>query len=214
MVRSRLSLSYGFTGRCINHMRPKGHADAQRRPSHPQVDWDDIAFIDRMSRVAITCPTCEVKRYVSCGPLGARLRAGKFTGLCLPCSPSAQKREWTTLGPGRKVEPSKGYVRLGRVAISADELWLYDAMRANRTFVLEHRMVMARTLGRPLTRNELVDHKDGVKTNNSTDNLRLYRRGMNDDGSGCGYGTFYDEWQKAEAEVVRLQAELARCSAR
>jgi len=87
-------------------------------------------------------------------------------------------------------------------------------MRANRTFVLEHRMVMARTLGRPLTRNELVDHKDGVKTNNSTDNLRLYRRGMNDDGSGCGYGTFYDEWQKAEAEVVRLQAELARCSAR
>lgn len=108
------------------------------------------------------------------------------------------------LGPGRKLDPVKGYIRLQLEGIDPDERWMYDAMRQHRTFVLEHRMVMARTLGRPLASNELVDHRDGVKTNNDPSNLRLYRRGMNDDGSGNGYGTYYDEWQRAEGEVRRL----------
>lgn len=141
--------------------------------------------------------------------MGAKIREGKFTGLCLPCSPNARKREWKMLGPGRKLDPVKGYVRLQLEGVAPEDRWMYDAMREHRTHVLEHRMAMARVLGRPLTRNELVDHRDGRKTNNDPSNLRIYRRGMNDDGSGSGYGTFYDEWQRAEAEVRRLTARLA-----
>ncbi len=143
------------------------------------------------------------------GPVAAKVRAGTFTGLCLPCSPNARKHEWVILGPGRKLDPVKGYVRVTLAAVNPADAWLYDTMRGKRTFVLEHRMVMARVLGRPLTRNELVDHRDGIKTRNDPGNLRLYRRGKNDDGSGCGYGTFYDEWQRAEAEVRRLRTLLA-----
>lgn len=36
-----------------------------------------------------------------------------------------------------------------------------------------HRVVMARILGRPLQRWELVDHRDGDKLNNRRENLRL-----------------------------------------
>jgi Homeodomain-like domain/HNH endonuclease len=39
--------------------------------------------------------------------------------------------------------------------------------------VLQHRLVMARHLGRPLMRNETIHHIDGDKTNNILSNLQL-----------------------------------------
>ena len=39
--------------------------------------------------------------------------------------------------------------------------------------VAEHRLVMARKLGRPLHRKELVHHKDGNRLNNEEGNLQL-----------------------------------------
>jgi HNH endonuclease len=121
----------------------------------------------------------------------------------------AKLHEWIELSPGRKIDPNKGYVRLNKTAIAADEMWLYDAMRGATTFVSEHRMVMARHLGRPLTSKELVDHMDGDKINNDPSNLRLYRRGRNDPGDTNGYGTYYHEWQMAEARVRELEHRLA-----
>lgn len=64
---------------------------------------------------------------------------------------------------------------------------------------------MAKALGRPLTSRELVDHMDGVKTNNALENLRLYRRGKNEPGETTGYGTFYHEWQMALARIRVLE---------
>jgi transposase-like protein len=47
------------------------------------------------------------------------------------------------------------------------------SMRLKNGYILEHRLVMAEHLGRPLTRTETVHHIDGVHGHNTIENLQL-----------------------------------------
>jgi transposase len=69
---------------------------------------------------------------------------------------------------GGRIVDSNGYVRV----------WLgpedeFAGMRLNDGYVLEHRLVVARKLGRALRRSETVHHIDGDPTNNDPNNLQL-----------------------------------------
>lgn len=57
------------------------------------------------------------------------------------------------------------------VRLSKDDPMI--SMANHHRNVLEHRLVMARKLGRPLTPHETVHHIDGDRSNNSPDNLQL-----------------------------------------
>lgn len=102
-----------------------------------------------------------------------------------------------------------GYAMLGKNAIDNADLAMFDAMRHGSGRVKEHRWVMAKILGRALRSDELVDHMNGCKTDSSPENLRMYIRGKQQPGSAPGHGTYYDEWQRAEARVRELEALLA-----
>lgn len=79
---------------------------------------------------------------------------------------------------GGRVVDANGYAR---VLIANDE----DRALAGRTisggYALEHRLVMARALGRSLTRRESVHHINGDRTDNRLENLQL-RQGQHGHG--------------------------------
>ena len=68
---------------------------------------------------------------------------------------------------GRTID-GNGYIQ---VKLGNDDPMV--SMRLSNGYVLEHRLLMARKLGRPLTRSESVHHKNGDRLDNEPENLQL-----------------------------------------
>ena len=82
-----------------------------------------------------------------------------------------------------------GYVRLWITDV--DPFYcMAQKHSAHGAYILEHRYVMAKKIGRPLLSTETVHHKDGNKQNNSEDNLQLcsgrHGRGQSFRCADCG----------------------------
>lgn len=77
---------------------------------------------------------------------------------------------------GGRIVVSGGYVR-----ILVGWLDPLSVMCDQHGYILEHRLVMARSLGRPLTKTETVHHKNGRRADNRLENLQL-RHGKHGNG--------------------------------
>lgn len=96
----------------------------------------------------------------------------------------------------------RGYWMVALSTLTPEDRALAEPMVAKgRSYLLEHRLVMARTLGRPLTRAEVVHHVNGVKTDNRPENLELH-----------GNRTHKMEHQSLYRELRELRALAERCS--
>jgi lambda repressor-like predicted transcriptional regulator len=78
--------------------------------------------------------------------------------------------------------PKPRLTREGYRMVFLDSADVLAAMANCNGYVMEHRLVMARDLGRPLLRSEQVHHIDGDRSNNAIENLQL-RQGSHGNGA-------------------------------
>lgn len=207
-----------FTGLC---RRCTAVANGREPPladfNHPAVDLSDVhrrrLWGSMLWCANVVCPHCGKQRWWGLSTIKRQMARSNFTGQCLPCSKERTRAgfyQWQKRkNGGRRSVSSSGYIQLGPTYIEAADLPLFRQMENRSKYVFEHRFVLAKHLGRPLRRSECVDHMDGDKTNNKLSNLRIYVVGKQQPGSGPGHGTYYHEWQMAEARVRDLEKLLA-----
>lgn len=114
---------------------------------------------------------------------------------------------------GGKSHHSRGYVA---IMLSSDDPYISMAHPASH-YCMEHRYVMAKSLGRCLTREEIVHHKNGIKDDNRIENLELSTWGEHTIQHSKGYQDGFDSGFKdganqriklLEFRVTELEKEI------
>lgn len=168
-----------------------------------------VHWSQRAHEQGTACKYDRVPVTYNCGHL-ATIRAENAysvrqnAGYCLACS----RQDRIKYGPdhygwngGRFLRPD-GYIRLTVSGLSPEDQALAGPMKVAAGHVLEHRLVMARKLGRPLERHEFVHHLNGIGDDNRIENLLL----MPDQAAHSKANKTMTEHLRAE--IGRLQALL------
>ncbi len=127
----------------------------------PRPNEDDIATVRRLaamgwSQMKISIAMGRSQPFVN--------RIARSAGIPTKGVSGANSSQWK----GGRLALPNGYVL---VNIPPDHP--FASMRQSQGYVLEHRIEMAKSLGRPLRRDETVHHIDGNQGNNAVTNLQL-----------------------------------------
>ena len=125
----------------------------------------ELGVANSHRRMWVICPVCGQGRWVI---LTATKRKG-FTGRCHQCNISVRGGYRLKKG-GRCQTHGKtgGYIK---ILLQPDDF--FYPMISRDGYVFEHRLVVAKRLGRCLQPWEIVHHKDHIRDHNEDDNLQL-----------------------------------------
>jgi endogenous inhibitor of DNA gyrase (YacG/DUF329 family) len=113
-------------------------------------------------------------------------------------------KAWNWKG-GRHV--NAGYAMINANSLDSHERALFGSMVSSQS-IPEHRLVMARLLGRPLRSDEQVHHVNGVRTDNRPENLELH----NQETHSREHARIAAEIRRLQQENADLRAALLKCS--
>lgn len=116
--------------------------------------------------VTLDCEVCGRPFYIPQNLVGKRKTCGRS------CFPALKSKQMTGDGNHQKDKKRehRGRAFKGGRRIKGGYAYL---LQADGTYQLEHRVVMAEFLGRPLTTDEHVHHKNEITTDNRIENLEL-----------------------------------------
>ena len=142
------------------------------------------------------CKDCGKERWV---------KIAKSVPINYQCLSCGHRREHAPGWKGGRSMASRGYI-----AIKISRNSFFYPMTNTKGYVLEHRLVMAKKLGRCLASWEIVHHKNGVKIDNGLENLELTTRGSHVIEHGKGYR---DGYQKGlidgkDKQIQELRQEI------
>lgn len=117
-----------------------------------------------MVDILVACIDCGKERRVQKrkkipNPIRCRICNNKYTGLI------------------RRQKHSTSFDRYGYVRLRLAKDDFFFTMAEKNGYIKEHRLIMAKYLGRHLQPWEVIHHKNGVKTDNRIENLELTTNG-------------------------------------
>lgn len=116
----------------------------------------------------VQCYQCKQERFVI---IHRKIRNKLWTGRCIQCKNHHERSKNSSNWKGGKRNHG-GYIHIHLSILSLEDLNLISSM-IYRSYILEHRLVMAKHLRRPLLKSEIVHHLNGIKTDNRLCNLQL-----------------------------------------
>ena len=218
-----------FTGYCHQCTARRAARYISRRVDYPSgkqdlgngnyILWDTLCSkndgmdYDQVERntntgafVKVFCRVCRDTRWCPASLIYKGAQAGTFTGYCQKHYREATKGPQHFAWKGGTFVNSNGYVIINQSALSPEDLELVrDMMPKKYPYIMEHRLVMARHLGRPLESHEVVHHRNGIRDDNHLENLQLRTKATHGDGHGDPY---YQLWQEALSEIAYLKRKL------
>jgi hypothetical protein len=152
-------------------------------------------------RVNVQCGVCKRIRFFSF----SRAKENSPTaGCCRTCAPTIidypkgiNHRNWR----GGTFENDNGYIEVIKTSLSKDEQILFYPMYRKRSYILMHRLIMARHLNRPLNKKEVVHHLNGDRADNRLANLQLVTNTTHPSENST-------MWNILKDEIKRLQIKL------
>ena len=127
------------------------------------------------------CRVCGKPRWVLV------LKGKVESDICKHCSDVEKAKKLGGIGEKSPCWKGGFYYRYGYKFIWLPKTDKYFTMTMLAPYVAEHRLVMARFLGRLLMKKEMVHHKNGIRDDNRIENLELTIRGKHAKEHNQGY---------------------------